>query len=181
MKRDFGKAFLLEIFKAGGVVSLSLISPNAIQLLKPFIKNDQFNKTRFQQTINRLKKNELIGIKQDGDLITLKLHNKGRDKALKYNIEKLEISKPSRWDGHWHIVIFDIPENHKVARNVLKFKLDELGFKQIQKSVYLHPYPCEDEVEMIRSVYGVRPFVKTFTVTALEDEDKFKRHFLLQD
>ena len=56
-------------------------------------------------------------------------------------------------DGEWRIVIFDIPEKFKKAREALRMKLKELGFLELQKSVFIFPYECEDEINFIVEVF----------------------------
>ena len=45
----------------------------------------------------------------------------------------------SGWDGKWRVVIFDIPEIDKKAREYLRWKLISWGFGMLQKSVYISP------------------------------------------
>ncbi|MDD5693455.1 MAG: hypothetical protein PHU86_03215 [Patescibacteria group bacterium] len=179
-QRNNCRNILLETLKVGGMLTIVFVAPGAAPaLLKPFMNNGKYNKPKLKDTLRYMEKNELVGLSSDKSSVTLTLKKKGRDKALKYNIDEMTISKPKKWDKKWRIVIFDIPEKHKIARHVLKNKLDELGFKQIQKSVYLHPYPCENEIEMIRSVYEIRPYVKILTATDIEEESKLKKYYQL--
>lgn len=41
------------------------------------------------------------------------------------------------WDGKWRIVIFDIPEERRIIRNLFRRNLKKWGFKQLQKSVWI--------------------------------------------
>lgn len=131
MSYKYSKELLLEILKTGGVLSVSLLAPNAAQALKPLIGNRREDKKKFRSTINRMEQNGLIGIREKDGILTLTLKREGRIIALKYDIDNLAIPTPKKWDKRWSLVIFDIPEKYKVARNVLKNKLDDLGFKQI--------------------------------------------------
>lgn len=51
-----------------------------------------------------------------------------------------------RWDGYFMIVVFDIPEQDKRAREDLRKKLSELGFGMLQKSVWISPYHFEEDM-----------------------------------
>ena len=179
-QRNNCRNILLETLKVGGILTIVFVAPGAAPtILKPFIHNGRYNKSKLKDTLRYMEKNELIGFSGDEASITLTLKEKGNIKALKYNIDELSIPRPKKWDGKWHVVIFDVPEKYKLVRHVLKNKLDELSFKQIQKSVYIHPFPCEDIIEMIRSVYGIRPFVKTMTAINIEDESKLRKYYHL--
>ena len=41
------------------------------------------------------------------------LTDKGKNKAITFKIDSMEIKKPKQWDNKWRIVLFDIPEKHK--------------------------------------------------------------------
>ena len=51
---------------------------------------------------------------------------------------------------------FDIPEKLKRAREVLRDKLKDIGFIELQKSVFAHPFECEDEINFIVEVFQIR-------------------------
>ncbi len=75
----------------------------------------------------------------DGELI-LKLTSKGR--------ELITIgAEPSEWDGKWRIVIFDIPEQKRIIRNLFRNNLKKWGFKQLQKSVWISKCDVFERVE----------------------------------
>jgi len=61
----------------------------------------------------------------------------------------MEIKKTSQWDRKWRIVFFDIPEKHRRARDALREKLKEIGFREFQQSVFIQPYPCTDEINFL--------------------------------
>lgn len=44
------------------------------------------------------------------------------------------------WDGLWRLVLFDIAEENRVLRNLLRRKLKSLGFIMFQKSVWVTPF-----------------------------------------
>lgn len=57
-----------------------------------------------------------------------------------------------QWDNHWRLVTFDIPEKHKRERDLLRHKLQSLGFAQFQKSAYISPHDfCQDMIEFLNT------------------------------
>lgn len=64
-----------------------------------------------------------------------------------------------KWDGNWHLVIYDIPEKFKYRRNILRENLKCLGFGQLQASVWVSPFNFFGEVEKIIRDYGLMPYV----------------------
>ncbi len=67
-------------------------------------------------------------------------------------------------DSKWNIIIFDIPEKFRSVRNVLRQKLQDLGFKKWQNSIWISPFVIEPSVEqellLLSSKYFIR-LIKT--------------------
>src|SRR3990167_6612122 len=105
----------------------------------------KINERNLRIAIKNLYKSKMIDFRenQDGTVITV-LTNKGKKQILKYDIDKIEIKKPARWDKLWRLVVFDIPEDKNLGRKALAAKLKEIGFYPMQKSVFIHPYRSEE-------------------------------------
>ncbi|MFC1757127.1 CRISPR-associated endonuclease Cas2, partial [Patescibacteria group bacterium] len=86
--------------------------------------------------------------KADGS-IQVVLSEEGKKRAFEFKIDEMEIKKPNIWDGKWRLVLFDVPEKRRNARDALRNKLQELGFRELQKSVFVFPYPCRDEIDFV--------------------------------
>ena len=56
------------------------------------------------------------------------------------------------------MIIFDIPEKKKSAREALRDKLKDLGFAKLQDSVWITPFPCENEINFIKLVFDLSDF-----------------------
>lgn len=103
---------------------------------KGFDPRKIFNyKSKYKITLSGLEKRELINKKGDRFLLTLK----GKLELIKYSSGKLKF-KQSQWDKKWRIVAFDIPESKRDTRKYLREYLFYLGFKQLQKSVWITPF-----------------------------------------
>jgi DNA-binding transcriptional regulator PaaX len=46
-----------------------------------------------------------------------------------------------RWDGHWRLVVFDVPESRRAMRDKLRSYLHLRGFGYLQNSVWITPDP----------------------------------------
>ena len=91
----------------------------------------------------------------------------------------MSIKIPKQWDKKWRIVIFDIPEKLKKSREILRFQLKRLNFYELQKSVFVLPYSCKDEIEYIIEFYGIRRFVRFIVAESIDNELHLKKHFNL--
>ena len=104
----------------------------------------------------------------------------GRRRLLKYQVDVLRIIPRTRWDRKWRMVIFDIPERHKRARRSLREKLREWGFYPLQKSVWIYPHECRNELDFLIEYWGISPYVRLVEVTDFDGADFLKRDFDLE-
>ncbi len=78
-------------------------------------------------------------------------------------------------DGVWKIIIFDIPEKKRYVRTVLRTKVESLGFKKWQNSIWISPYAMDPEIEQelneLAKHYFVR-LIKTTDINVTEDLEK---------
>lgn len=114
--------------------------------------------------------------KSDGSVQAI-LTEKGKEKAIRFNPDYLKIKKPTNWDKRWRMVIYDIPDQKKAARDALRLKLNELGFKEWQKSVFIHPYPCRDEIDFIIEFFEIRPYVRYAELINPTNEAELRLYF----
>ena len=105
------------------------------------------------------------------------LTDKGKKKVATFNIDNMEIKKSKAWDKKWRMVIFDIPEKHKPAREVLRETLKRLGFYEYQKSVLVHPYECQNEIDFIIEYFELRLYVRFVTAVSLDNEIHLRKIF----
>ena len=134
--------------------------------------------TQLSQTLYLLKKRKIINIKKSGNETVIELTEKGKNKKLQYDLNNLIIPKLEKWDEKWRFLMFDIPEFKKSARETLRKRLKKLGFFQFQKSVWIYPYPCEQEIDFISEVFMVAPYINLLTIK-LEDDEPLRIKFKL--
>lgn len=66
---------------------------------------------------------------------------------------------PPKWDGNWYLVNFDIPEKIRWKRDVLRGKLEILGFGKLQNSIWISPYNFLGDMEKIVKELNLIPYV----------------------
>jgi len=57
------------------------------------------------------------------------------------------------------IVMYDIPESNKKERDWFRRHLVKFGYEMVQKSVWVNPYECQNEISFIGSVYEVEKYI----------------------
>jgi len=173
--------FLLMIVALGGVVMGGAALPGILKILKSLNLSEEktgFNKKQISNALGSLKRQKLIEIeKYEDDKISVKLTNRGKERVIKFSFDLLEIKKPEKWDGKWRIIIFDIPNKYKQAREALRGKIKELGLRQLQKSVWIYPYDCEDEILFVAEAFEVQQYIEIITAERLLHSNVIKKHF----
>lgn len=172
---------VLLLLEAGIALSLTANPRASFRILRGVSKEWQrLNRKALKVAIKNLYQSKLIYIeeKEDGT-VKLTLSDEGKQKALQYNPDSIQIKKMTKWDGLWRLVMFDIPESKKQGRDALASKLKRLGFYPLQKSVFIHPYECKDEIDFIVELFELRPYVRFLRVKDIDVALDLKHRFRL--
>lgn len=175
---DNQKKILLLLL--GGVALGLSGSPKRYFQILDAIKKDwkEIEKQSLRRAIKSLYQSKLIKEKQNSDgTTTIILTDQGKQKALTYDLDNMEIKKPQKWDKKWRVVLFDIPDRIKKIRDALRFHLKNLGFYEFQESVFVHPYNCKDEVDYLIEFYDIRRFVRFIIAESIDNELHLKQRF----
>lgn len=175
------KQKILLLLMAGVALGLSRTPKNYFKILKSIPKEwREIERKRLLSIVREFYNDRLVDYRENKDgEVEIILTKEGRKKAIKYQLDEMEIKKPEKWDDKWRMVIFDIPEKKKKAREALRNKLKDLGFKELQKSVFIHPYECEDEIDFITEVFEIRSYVRFGRLDTFTNEEQFKLKFKL--
>ena len=103
----------------------------------------------------------------------------GKEKHLKFKVEDMKVNPQKNWDKKWRLVIFDVPVNKSFNRRVFTDKLKEMGFVLLQKSVWCCPYPCEDEIDFLKELYEIGPYVRIVTAEQIDIAYDLQKKFNL--
>lgn len=178
MRRDTKQKILLLLL-SGVALGFSRTPKNYFKILKGVPEAwREIERSRLYRIVGEFYNDRLVDYKEDKDgSVKIVLTKEGQKKALRFKLDEMKIKKPSKWDGEWRIVIFDIPEKFKKVREALRMKLKELGFLELQKSVLILPYECEDEINFIMEVFLIRPFVRFVRAKSFTNEEQMKIKF----
>lgn len=142
---------ILKWLTTAGMVWVAGTSPYfTMNLMREFKKWRKYKRKKVYNAFYNLQKEGCINIGKRNHQIYIALTEKGRKKAGWLQIDSLEVKRPKKWDGKWRVVIFDISHLKKFYRDVLRGKLKELGFYPLQKSVWVTPFKCSDEINLIK-------------------------------
>lgn len=174
---------ILNIIAITGLITVtSLFAPQLpYLLLRALIKrrlHQNINNEQIGNTVRYLKRKKFIAFEKHNSKWKLIITKLGKKHLKKRKIDNIQIKK-TKWDGKWRLVTFDIPEKHKTIRHIFRRKLVELGFFHFQRSVFIIPYPCEQEINKILNYYQVHPYVHILTSERFSNDKKLVKLFKL--
>ena len=140
----------------------------------------EITKRAAEYAINKLYESKLLEAHQNADgTTTLVLNDAGKGKALTYKANNMKIECVGVWDKKWRVVIFDIPEDEREARDALREHLEYMGFFVLQRSVFAHPFNCRNEIDFLIELYGIRKYVRFMVAEHIDNEAHLKKFFKL--
>lgn len=173
------KQKILLLLLAGVALGFTRSPKSYFRLLKGVKKGwKEIERRKLARITKEFYRDKLVDYKEKKDgTVEVILTKDGKQRAIRYKIDEMEIKKPKKWDKKWRVVIFDIPEKKKIARETLRNRLKELGFLELQKSVFIYPYECENEIEFIVEVFNIRSYVRFLRVESFSNEEQYKLRF----
>ena len=176
--------FLLMTIAVGGVAFIGALAPALFSMAEGAGLRKKYSKKQLSNAFANLKNRKLVEIIQEKNGKTkVVLTNTGEKRIKELCFEELRIQKTKRWDKKWRVLVYDIPTKpviYNTAREALRAKIKELGFLQLQKSVWVCPYECEDEILFLSESYHVTKFIEIFTVDRMLHGEKLKIKFGLK-
>lgn len=171
---------LLFTAALGGMLAVGVLAPNLFKILR--IPNyaergKRLNKEGFLRSRRACYQLEKRGLIErdftEGSSQRWRLTLLGKEMIEKIVIrpKKRIAAGPVRWDGKMRLIVFDIPDTHKRARDVFRNQLKAIGCYPLQRSVLAYPFPCKQELLVTAARLDIQDFVEIYTI---EDFDNKK-------
>jgi DNA-binding transcriptional regulator PaaX len=141
---------------------------------------EKTSKQSFERSLRSLARKKLLMERKNKDgSVTFVLTKKGQKSAELCDLYggSLKFKKPGKWDKRWRVVMFDIPEKNRIFRGILREHLQEIGFVTLQQSVFVYPYPCENQLIKLAELYSASAYVRILTVSFIDNESKLREKF----
>jgi CRISPR-associated endonuclease Cas2 len=173
---------ILQTIAAAGILSIALLAPNALQMLKLF---DNKKTKRYSQkhnvhsAIGRLVAAGLVKFENTKNGKCVRLTAEGERKLRIIEAMDFKIKKPKKWDKKWRLIIFDIKEERKSTRNKIRHTLGQIGFTRLQDSVWAYPYDCEDLVALLKADFKIGKDVLYIIADKIENDTFLKKSYNL--
>lgn len=181
--RDYRRVAVQTVFLrtlyVTGVLSMALLAPKMTRVL-PHPDGGKGRRKELYARIDHARRTlQQRGLVEDVRG-RLQLTDTGRVHIEKILMREYRIPEQVRWDGKWRILMFDIREQRRGVRTRLRKLLKGSGFVRLQDSVWVHPYPCDEFVALIRAYLasGVGE-LRAVVGEALESDRTLRDHFSL--
>ena len=137
---------------------------------------EKFNLWRLKQVLKRMQNSKYVEIVTQRGVPVVKITDKGKEKLLKYDLQNLQLDQ-SKWDGRWRLIIYDVGKDKKRQVDTFRRTLNNLKVLRLQRSVYLTPFKCEDEIEYLKQVFDLDEEVQVLLIRSLDNESTYKKYF----
>ncbi|MBI4225022.1 MAG: hypothetical protein HY617_01705 [Candidatus Sungbacteria bacterium] len=170
---------ILVVLGTGTILATAVIAPNAVQILKPFLgergrKNRE--RERIHQALRTLQRRRLIEYIERDQKIHIQVTEDGKKYVRQFEVDTLSFPQ-GEWDKKWRIILFDIPEQRGIARRAFQKRLQSLGCFPLQRSVFVYPHACQDEIDFLASFWEVGDYIRYLETPDLGKSEGEARSF----
>lgn len=171
---------VIRLIAFGSITGTMLVAPNALQLLEKPLNflldglDEREKRRKLSRLKSYLKTQGLVRYDYDHGL---KLTKKAMKRLEKIEFNNIAIPTPDIWDRKWRMIMFDVPETDRYAREKLIDKFKELGMQLLQQSVWIHPYPCRDELSNVAIHLGIQEWLTYIETSHIDNEEKLIYRF----
>ncbi|HEY4517206.1 MAG TPA: CRISPR-associated endonuclease Cas2 [Candidatus Paceibacterota bacterium] len=172
---------ILTTVALSGIIAVALITPNTLQLLGKIPKFKRQFMYRSNNIITQLARDGYVIFEEHKGKKYARISEAGKSALwVRGNMLLEQSMRPKRWDKHWRVVIFDIPEKKRAMRNALRTMMQRFGFYRLQDSVWVYPHDCEDVIALVKTELRTGASVLYMIVEKLENDQRLKQEFLLR-
>jgi phenylacetic acid degradation operon negative regulatory protein len=120
-----------------------------------------------RSTLSRMKRKGWLESTKDGRRSAYNLTPRGRA-LLEEGSRRLFDPRPKGWDGHWHVVIYSLPQEQRSLRRELRTRLSWLGYGMLLPGIMVSATARSAQVCALLRELGAEPYVYFFTGSHLE-------------
>lgn len=171
---------------AVGILSIALAAPNIFQAVHILKKRHGGGLYRRYQSpayarkiVERLADQKMIAVFQKDGETVMRLTDKGTRELLRYQLKEKSLEK-WHWDKKWRLLIFDIEEKRRFARDRIRENMQSFGFVKLQDSVWVYPYECEHIVTLLKAEYKIGKELLYIVAGEIENDGWLKKKFSLK-
>lgn len=168
---------VLLVIGTGLVIGAVFTMPGILFALKPFFGTKKSSSQALRKTYEALVRKKFVSVRKEKGKYILETTETGKKQQKEYQVGDVKIPVPRVWNGTWRMIVFDIPESKKPAREALRNTLEYLDCYRFQDSVYIHPFECENEIDFVTEIFGVQKYVYCFVIEMKKVPPSIAYHF----
>lgn len=173
-------AILGASFLVGASVAIPVLPFALGTLIKAVnsLKKDSISEKKIKRSIVRLKERNVLFFEKKGDEVLVHVNDGWRNRVIEHSLAQImNFKKDGKWNKSWYVVFFDVPESQRNKRDEIRKLLKVLGFYPYQKSVYIFPYECVNEIALIKQIVEGGSYLKYAILNEIEGERELKIYF----
>lgn len=129
---------ILSVVAVTGFVAAVVVAPGLASIYSLFLNRQYVPRKRTVRAVKYALDHRWLSVERHAQKPRLVLTELGRRRVAQTHYGPDAIPKPVAWDRKWRVIIFDIPNKRKQARDILRQRLKILGLRQLQESVWIH-------------------------------------------
>ena len=182
------RGILEALLAVGGITVVLATAPALLVALSGLgyvVKaNDKASRRRASQHSSYLKRNNYLVFRSAGKgRVRISLSERGKRNALKSRVRRLlsaPLPRPTTWDQKWRIIFFDIAAEDRHKRNAFRMFIKRIGAVMLQKSVWVHPFDCTEQIGLLREFFTLSNTELRLVVAGdIGDDAPLRKHFKL--
>lgn len=177
IKNKFARNILITLTLGAGGALVTMSPAGAVYFMIQGAIVLALKDRDFRHEIKRLEKKGYVALTKTPDGYAVRLLKKANRRLGGILFEDLILPKENKWDGRWRLFIFDIPEKYRLARDMLRRKLKELGMYNMQRSVFVYPYDCRKELEFLSDYYGIAKYATYVESNHIDIDRQLRKYF----
>lgn len=174
---------VLLLLAAGALLGFNRRPNGQRQIIKGIAHYwNEIERRALSRAIDRLYESKMVNFKynEKDKSNTIVVTREGKKIALNFKTDRMKVNPMKKWDGKWRVVTFDVPEKARYVRDGIRSALRRMKFFEYQKSVFVHPFECQNEIEFITEFYEARPWVRFLIAESMDNEFHLLTHFDLK-
>ena len=186
---DTPRGVLEALLVVGGIAGMLTFAPTLFAVLAGVgyvvRAGDMARRKRLNNSFQYLKRKKYVHVitRENGKGTRIELTEKGRRRGLDIRVKRAllqPVKRPRVWDKFWRIIIFDIAAEERTKRNAFRGLIRRLGAVMLQKSVWIYPFDCSEQIDLLKSFFALTDNELRIVVAKSIGEDaSFQKHFRL--
>ncbi len=186
MRSEQVARIVLGVVGAAAIMSVAVAAPGIFGAVRSLYRLNEASARRYRspayirKVLERMERQGLVRVYERRGETVARLTPRGERELSRYTMKEKSL-KSWRWDKKWRIIIFDISEKRRYARDRIRMHIEELGFVKLQNSVWVYPYECEELVSLLKADFEMGKEVLYIVAKEIEGEAFLKKRFGFRD